>query len=308
VRPSKLAPILCFLCVAQPVSAQRLFDLQVRATAAPDALTPGTTAVFWNPAATVLFGGRGEALIVDVRGASPTGLDGVALAGAYHLDPRTTIAAGYQHAGIDDIRQTTDDPISVPGGTIDVSEDMFGVALARTVGPALTFGATIRYARAAELAGGDDVVEFGAGMLFAADIPLRPTLGAAARIEEDGTNWLVGVEVAPPIALDEWTVRASAGTGESPRVHGLTHRVAAIVDWRNRVSVSAGIAGEPDGPGRTWQPLASVGVRLGRYSIGVLREQLPNDFGAIHSLRFSVMFGGNDRVEPATGSDRPPSR
>ena len=51
-----------------------------------------------------------------------------------------------------------------------------------------------------------------------------------------------------------------------------------------------GMSGEPDAGGRTWRPVAAASVRLSRYVLGVMREEMANDFGAVHALRFSVAF------------------
>jgi hypothetical protein len=283
------ACLVCLTTTATHASAQRLLDLQVRTSAGADALATGAAAVFWNPAATASVAGRGEALVVDVRGATATGLEGFALAAAGRPQARTVVAAGYQHVGVDGIERTSTSPLQDPEETeIDVGEHVFAAALARTLSVPLAVGAVVRYVRTADIAGGDGVVEFGAGVTYRPALPLAPVLGAAARVEEDGTNWTAGIELAPPIAAADWRVRASWGVGGSPQVEGVTHRFAALVDWRALVSVSAGVAAEPDGPGRSWQPLAAATLHVNRFAIGVLREELPNDFGAIHSLRFSV--------------------
>lgn len=291
MRSPKFAFLLLTFIIAAPASAQRLLDLQVRGSAVADALAPGAIAVFWNPAATAGFAGRAEALVVDVRGAAATGVDGLALAGAFRLDSLTSVAFGYLHVGIDGIGRTSTSPLEDPGaGDIAIGEDVFGAALARGIGEAITLGAILRYAHTAEITGGEGLFEWGLGAVYRTTLPLAPVVAAAARAEDDGANWTAGVEVAPPLRLQDWQFRASWGVGGSPQVHGATHRVSALASWRDQLLVTAGAAGEPDGEARSWQPLASASLRLSRFSIGVLREELPNDFGAIHSLRFSVAF------------------
>lgn len=292
MRAAQLVVHACLVCLTTTsthASAQRLLDLQVRTSAGADALATGAAAVFWNPAAAAAVAGRGEALVVDVRGAAATGLEGFALAAAGRPEPRTVVAVGYQHVGVDGIERTSTSPLQDPGeAEIDVGEHVFAAALARTLSEPFALGALVRYVRTADVAGGDGVVEFGAGLTYRSTLPLAPVFGAAARVEEDGTNWTVGIELAPPLAAADWRVRVSWGVGGSPQVEGVTHRAAAIVDWRTLVSLSAGVAAEPDGAERSWQPLAAAMLRVNRFAIGVLREELPNDFGAIHSLRFSV--------------------
>lgn len=291
MRLQKTALALCFLACAAPLSAQRLLDLQVRTSALPEALSEGAGAVFWNPAAIVSFAGRAEALIVDLRGSRANGLDGTALAGAYRLDERTTFAAGYQHVGLDPIAQTSTSPLADPTAPeIDIGEHVFGAALARTLGPALSVGGIVRYARTAEIAGDEGVVEFGAGVYAQPDLPWEPAFAASARAEENGTMWNAAVAVTPPLSMADWRVALSLGTAGSPQVHGVSNRFAALLAWQDRLTLTGGLAGEPGADGRTWQPLASATLRLSRFAVGVLREQLPNDFGAMHALRFSVVF------------------
>jgi hypothetical protein len=285
-----LALLLLLFGVA-PARAQRLLDLQVRTTATADALLSGAVAVFWNPAALAGMVARAEALVVDVRGPSATDVDGIALAGAYHIDNRTTVAAGFQHVGIESIPVTTTSPLRDPASEdIEIGEQVFGAAVARGFGDELAVGAVLRYARTADIAEEDGLVEAGGGAVYRPALPLRPALGLAGRVEEDGLVWTAGVDVVPPIRARDVTLAASYGVGGSHRFHGVSHRVAAAGAWRDRISVALGAAAEPDDGAHSWQPVLSAGLRLSRYSIGVLREELPNDFGAIHTLRLSVSF------------------
>src|SRR5690606_29318978 len=86
-----------------PASAQRLLDWPVRTTAGTAAFTAGAAAAFWNPAAAGRMDGRAEAMVVDIRGPEATTINGVALAGAVHLDGRTAVFAGYRHLSMDEI-------------------------------------------------------------------------------------------------------------------------------------------------------------------------------------------------------------
>jgi hypothetical protein len=44
------------------------------------------------------------------------------------------------------------------------------------------------------------------------------------------------------------------------------------------------------GKGDGWSPLWMLGAEIGRYSLGVLRESLANDFGPVHFFQASVRF------------------
>jgi hypothetical protein len=54
--------------------------------------------------------------------------------------------------------------------------------------------------------------------------------------------------------------------------------------------VTAGVLAEPGTDRTTVQPVVSADLRLGRYALGVLREALPNSFGAMYSYRLNVRF------------------
>ena len=294
VRPAIAGWIVLLLATLPGAGrAQRVLDLPLRTTAGADALASGPLAVFWNPAAIRVASARGEVTVVDVRGPQETGLAAFAVAGTWDLDPRTTLAVGFQHVGIDDIEETTTSPLPASGGSslIEVAENVFAVAATHRAGEAVAIGAGVQYVRTAAALGGEDAVEIGAGAIVRPALPLSPRVGAAARIDDEGATWNAGIELAPAAArAGGWVFRGAWGAGGSPRFHGIAHRVSAAADWTDRVSVSAGIAGEPGAAGRTWEPVASASLRLTRYTVSVLREDLPNGFGAVHAFRLSVAF------------------
>ncbi len=285
---------LALLLAALPgaAQAQRVLDLPVRMSAGPDALMTGPIAVFWNPA-TAASAMRGEVVVMDVRGPTETGLGAFALAGTWRLDERTTIALGYQHVGIDDIEETTTSPLPPAGGAslIEIGENVLAVAATRRAGTRVAIGAGVQYARAADALGGQDVVEIGAGALVEPSLPLAPRIGGAVRLDDEGATWTAGIELAPAaLRAGGWLFRAAGGAGGSPRFHGVSLRWAGVAHWADHVVVSAGMGGEPGADGRTWDPLASVSLRLTRYTVSALREELPNASGAVHAFRLSVTF------------------
>lgn len=277
---------------ASPAAAQRLLDLPVRAWAGADAVATGAAAAFWNPAGAALMDGRGEAALFDVLPPDATGLGGFAAAGAFRLDERMAVAVGYHHVGVDGILQTTDSPIADDATPLDLGEDAIALAASRTLSRSLHAGVAVRYVRAAEIATDRSLVEFGAGVHLApATLPGRPAFGAAARAEADGVSWNAGVRATPLVAADSaWTLGGSWGVDGGPLRIGVSHRIAAEATWRDRVALSLGLANEPGADGRTWRPLGAATLRFARYTLGVLRESMPNDFGAVHALRFTVGF------------------
>jgi hypothetical protein len=270
--------------------AQRLVDLEVRASAGPDVLTTGAAAAFWNPAAAGRLGGRAEALVIDIRGPAVTGLGGFAAAGAWRLDSRLTLAVSWEHVSVDDIGRTSDSPI--PDGAasrIELGEDVVGLSAAQRLGHIASLGVQVRYARASAIVEDRTVLEFGVGLDLRPDLPLRPAVAGMVRAEEGGARWGAGLEVVP-VTVGGISAGAAWGLGGGPSYRGTSQRLAGLFGWRDALHVSAGLAAEPGADGTTWQPIAAAALRVQRYGIGVVREELPHGFGAKHAFRFSVAF------------------
>lgn len=273
------------------LAAQRLLDLPIRAGGGPDALVTGAFAVFWNPAASGIPTGRGEAMVVDVQGPAATSLDGAAFAGLYRLDARTALGMGVRHSGLGEIPTTTTSPLpDEVAGAIDVGETTFGVMAARTAGSALVFGASAQFTRASRALGATDEIEVGAG-LRRPHQGWVPGFGAMVRLGEAGADWAVGVEFAPAVArLAGARASLSYGLAGSPLYGGISHRVGLEADWSRRFRLMAGLAGEPGADGHAWDPTVGADLSIQRYTVGVLREQLANGVGAVHSFRLGVRF------------------
>lgn len=274
------------------LSAQRVLDLPIRDGGGPDALAAGPFAAFWNPGGLARLAGRGEVLLLDVQGPVSTGLDGVALAATFRLDDRTVLGAGFRHAGLEEIPTTSTSPLpDEVEGSLDISESTFSLAAARSVGADLAFGAGAHFTRAARALDAEDEVEIGAGVRR---LPRGwvPGFGAAVRFGESGTGWEAGVEwLARGLArLGGGAAGVGYGVSGSPSFEGLSHRVGLSATWSTRFRVTAGLAGEPDVAGHVWEPVVGAVVNVQRYSVGVLREELANGIGAVHTFRLGIAF------------------
>lgn len=289
------------LCVAlialagvSKAHAQRLLDLPVRTGVGADALASGPVGIFWNPGSIGLPSGRGEALVLDARGPAATGLDGLGLAGAYRLNGRLAVAFGFQHVGIEDIERTTTSPLPSDGAVpIDVSENAFSVAALRQAGTRSSIGVLLRYTRVSEAAGGDDVVSVGAGFRHVLEVgpAITPVLGAGVTIDGDGADWVAGASLERAVGpAGTWRLGAEYGVRGSPRFTGIGHRIAVTGLVADRLRLGIGAAVEPGADGRTVEPAGSASLTIGRYVVGVVREELPNDFGSVNQFRFSVVF------------------
>jgi len=290
------AALTLLLALASPGSAQRLLEWPVRTAPGAEALVAGAAAVFWNPAAAAgpAAAARGEAMVMDIEGSETAGIRGMALAGSVRLGERTVVLGGYNHLGIADIPFTEDSPVpSALRPAIDVGSDLVTVGLAREVRSAWWVGATLRYWR--ESAGAfhrDDGAGAGIGFAYHAPVPFRPSLGAAVFTGQAEPRWLVGTEVTTPALAGTRDLRFSLGYGVAggagPRT--VAHRISGHSRWADVLTLSAGLDLEADPGFSAVQPVLAASVRLGRYQLGVLREEIANGFGAAYYYRFHVTF------------------
>jgi hypothetical protein len=283
--------------VAAPVSGQRLLEeWQVRPSAGADALVSGATAVFWNPSQVTVPAGVAELMVLDLRAPSVTGVEGIAAAGAYRLNGRTTLALGYEHVRVDGIERTTDSPDG--GAPIDFGENRFAAAASHRLGESLRVGALVRYTRLPEISytgadgsregGARSVIALGAGVRYRPLVTMPLELAGMAATEGSETYWMAGIGIASGERWAEWQLRAEYGLAGGELAPGVTHRAAGTATWRDQIEVTLGAAVEPDGDSRSLQPVLGTALRLSRYRLGIVREQLPNEFGAAWSFSFGV--------------------
>jgi hypothetical protein len=283
-----------FLVLGAPASAQRVFDeWPVRTSAGPDAVSRGVEAVFWNPAAINTRTYRGEAFIADQRTPEEIGVGGFAVAGAWRLDARTTIGAGYQHVGLDDIGETSESPLPDPGipPTFSIGEDQIHIGAAHALSSGFLIGAGVRLDRSDETGADSTSTSLTGGLLFRPTLPflatLAPSLGGGIVIHQDGIRWSGGVD----FALPEWSAvqsRVGYGLRGGDAATELEHRVGLSVTWRNLLTASLGAMNGSAGAERQWEATYGASLRISRYELGVLREALANDFGAAYSFRLRL--------------------
>jgi hypothetical protein len=263
----------------------------VRSTAGAEALSPGAAAVFWNPAR-ISVAERGEVTLLDLRAPGITGVRGMAAAAAVALDERTVLGVGYEYMGVDGGERTTTSPDG--GSPIDLAENRIAVAASHTLGSRARVGALVQYTRLPDVGGegaaASSVMGLGAGVSLRPVAALPVEVAATAVTEGDAAHWAAGVDFASPQWWPAWQLRAQYGAAGGQLAPGVTHRVAAVGEWRRQVELTAGLVSEPDGSARSLEPVLGAEVRLQRYRLGVVREQLPNEFGAAYSLRFSAAF------------------
>jgi hypothetical protein len=275
---------LLVACAPAVASAQGVIDWQLRTQLSPDALAAGAAAAFQNPAAGRPTG-RLELLAADLD--VPTGVRGVAVAGACAPGRRISFTAGYQNLRIDDIDRTTTSPLPDAGGTgLDVSEHVFAAGTALAVTPVITAGAGIRYTRIGEALGGGGSAGGTAGVIVAPRQRFSPRLGGTIFVTPDRTRWAVGGTIAPVLGSEGSALLIGYGVeGESARI---AQRVSAGLDWRGVASLTGALLGEPEAGGRSWQPAGEARVQVRRYGLGFVHERLANGFGGLNTFQLTV--------------------
>jgi hypothetical protein len=281
--------VLGWAAASGPAAGQRLVDdWLIRTGAEAGALQAGATASFWNPAGVAEQRGRGSLTVLELLAPEATGLDVLAVSGGWKLDERTTVAAGYQHLGIEGIELTGTSP---EGGTgADISQDLFGAAAARRLTRRLVVGGGAHYLHSSSDLNERDQLAIGAGARLLAPLPFPVVVAGYGYSLKERLVWGVAAEVAPPLLRGAWRGTAHLGLNGGHSSRGTSVRAGVSVGWRELVEVGGSLVGEPDASERRWEPVASGLVRLSRYEVGVVREWLPNSFGAVHTFRFGITF------------------
>lgn len=281
------AGYLALLLLPAQGSGQILLRWPVRASPWPEALLSGGAAALWNPAGiTGVADGRAEVWIAHVNGPDPTGLKGLAVTATGELPWIGPVAAAYQHLGVGDIPRTGVSP-SAEGPDVGLGEDLFSFVLARTVRHDLALGVAVRYDRAGHQERTADRVTADVGVRLLPALPFLPRLAVMLRDLPQEPGWLAGVEMAMRERVNRaWTARVAYGAADRFEDGVFEHRIAVGASWWRRFHAEFGL-GRTNGDSG-WTTLWMLGAEFGRYSVAVLREELPNDFGVALQYRFSM--------------------
>ena len=284
-RASCALALLCF--TIKPAHAQRFLDWPLRTSAGPEAVIRGVEATFWNPAGIFTGRTRGQVMVADQRTPEVIGIGGFAAVGGWRLDARTTLAAGYQHVSIDDISETSTSPLPDPlAPTFSISEDQFAIGASHALGSAVTAGAVVRYDRSDETGVVESTTSLGGGFLFAPAVSLRPALGVSILTHDGGVRYMGGAEAGGGSSTFQVRVGYGLRGGEKLTTE---HRLGATAEWRGILAVTGGVVTADSGE-RSWEPVLGAGLRISNYELGVLRENLANDFGSAYSFRLRFGF------------------
>jgi hypothetical protein len=279
---------LASIVIPATATAQRLVEIPIHTTATADAVVTGLSALFWNPAGLSAAPYRAGVMVLSLNTPSEFGVTGFVAGGAYRSD-RLTIGGAWEHVGIDDIPETGDSPTEA--GEFSLGQDHFTLAAALVLRPGIGVGAVAHYIRD-DLGDSNAILALGAGVQANINLPWPTVLGAFVLNEGDEVLWSAGAESALPKWFGpSYTLSLSYGTGRDAHSSDLDHRVAARFDWTDRASLSAGVTRLAGGGTSDWAPLMAASLRLNRYTLGVVRESLAQDFGATYSFRLQVGIG-----------------
>ncbi|MFG1691600.1 hypothetical protein ACGF5M_05560 [Gemmatimonadota bacterium] len=276
------------LLLSPSLSAQLVFDWPVRADPGPEALLTGASAALWNPGGLAHSSGAGnDVWVIHVDGPDATGIRGFAAAASIDLPyPGGRAAVAYQHLGITDITRTSTSPEPDPG-RISVAEDVAVISLAHDLASYGGIGAGFRYQRAT--AGNEARASSSGRVGFTVhpSLPLHPRVGVVLLGLGSDPGIMGGVEVSLP-RIESFQLRTAYGIGIDLGPAEAEHRLSLKGIWRSNYRIGMGVTRQPDGNG--WTGLWSLGADFGRYSFSVLREGMPNDFGAVHFYRAAIRF------------------
>ena len=280
-----LAAVLLTSALPLPSEAQVLFDWPVRSTTAPEALTTGAPALLWNPAGASRAISRDRQIwVVHVDGPDASGIQGLAGAFAFDLPVIGRVGAAYQHLGVPDIPLTTESPEPLPG-SLTVTEDLLVLSLARSLMEGTGLGASVRFMRGTVGSDRRDrvSVDVGAQTRFGGE----PAAGVGAVLRSVGTRTtlIVGGDARLPLPWPELDLRGGYGLQTLLARVDPVHQVSLRGVWDRTLVVGAGTLVHPEG---AWTGLFEVRVDIGRYSLGAVREGLPNAFGASYAFQISI--------------------
>ena len=284
---------LAIACAPAGAGAQAVLDWPLALEARPAVLVTGSGAALGNPAGLAEMAGRAEGLVSDLETPDEMSLHALSLAGAVRLFGGWIIGVGYRHIGVDEMLRTDGPPIGndpLPTPTLEVSEDVYslGVAVSRR---GLSAGIAGRLDTPADELGGERAWAGTGGVSFVPPIELVPIRVAAfMEVDEDDPAFAGALEVGAPLLLEDRLRIALAYGARHDGPLGFEHAIVGTGVWRGIAELQMGAVAQPGVADAAWVPLFAGLVHLGRYRLGIVREHLPNGFGAAMHYRLSVLF------------------
>ncbi|MBI4519998.1 MAG: hypothetical protein HY701_04125 [Gemmatimonadetes bacterium] len=274
------------LVLPAPAAGQVLLRWPVRGAPQPEVLLSGGAAALWNPAGLASFeGSRGQIWISHVDGPDATDLSGFAAAVTGAIPWLGRIGVAYQHLGVGEIPRTDESPIG--SGVLDIGEDVLSASLARIVREGAAVGVAARYARAGHSGRVEDQLTLDGGVVLSSGVALAPRLAFMIAGFPGQPAWRGGLDVGTRERPGRsWTARVAYGAADRFDRAGIEHRISLGTTWWTQLHTAVGLMRTAEDG--SWTGLWMLGADFPPYSIGVLGEQLPNDFGTAMYYRFAI--------------------
>lgn len=285
---------------AAPATGQAVLDWPLVLEARPAPLIGGAGAVLGNPAGLAALSLRAEGMVSDLETPEEMGLRGLTLAAAVRIVDGWNIGVAYRHLGVGDMLRTDGPPLGQATTPLEIGEDVFALGVGARLG-GITAGLAARLDTPADELGGEESWAGTVGVGYAHALPYRMTvrLGGAAELARKQLAIAGGAEVGSPALAEGRLELALAYGGEHIAASardfwrfdaaplGVSHSLVASGTWARMFELQAGVSVQPGADERAWVPLLAGLLHLGRYRLGVVREHLPNGFGAAMHYRLS---------------------
>lgn len=270
-----------------------LWRLADQTLAEPAALSSGTTAMFWNPAAIARLPGMTAGVQV-VRAPDIVGIDGVLAGVTRQVTSSLSLGLSFGRFDIRDIVRTTSSPIGELG-SIPIYDQMAALAVGYSAGP-LSVGATLR--------GHDSRFDIESETGITTDIgailsvTTRLTLGASTHLQPadfdrgEMTQYLGAAKYdVGGFAFGTDSIAVSVGYGIVSSARGMVdHTIGLDLLVSNVVRISGTGVREDGSIEASWRPTIEVALVLGKYAIGVARSEGLNGLGPSYRVDFDMVL------------------
>lgn len=292
----RLSIFLGVLALGSPLSAQApassfLWKLADQTLATPQALTPGATGMFWNPAG-IMHLPTVAAGVQMVRAPAIIGIDGFVAGVSTRLSSHLAVGLSVGRLDMRDIVRTTSSPISVLG-SIPIYDQMAALTVAGTAGP-IALGFTLRGHDSRFDIQSDNGLTTDIGVVISVSTDL--TLAAATHLQpfelsqDEATSYLGAIRYdVGRFSFGTDSVAVALSYGFSARTRGLVDHMLGLDLLISSVArVSGGAVREEGSTETAWRPTVEVALILGKYTIGVARSEGLNGIGPSYRINFDT--------------------
>jgi hypothetical protein len=294
----RLSILFTILPLASPLNGQApvssfLWQLADQTLAAPAALAPGATGMFWNPAGIARLP-HTLAGVQVVRAPDIIGIDGLVAGISRRLSPHISVGVSIGRLDMRDIARTTSSPISELGD-IPIYDQMAALAVAASAGP-VSLGFTLRGHNSRFDIESANGLTTDVGAIVR--VSSRLNLAVATHLQSfelnrsEATSYLAAAQYdIGGFSLGTDSIAISLAYGMSSAPGGLLdHTLAVDLLVSEVVKISAVAVREDGSTESAWRPTTEVSLILGKYTIGVGRSEGINGIGPSYRINFDLVL------------------